>query len=61
MVGAAVFEGGAEGEVFEPAVGSGDEVEVGLASGFIDERKGRKRMGVSEGEVGGGSEGDAGD
>src|SRR6185312_7283962 len=30
-VGAAALEGAAESEVFEPAIGFGDEVEVGLA------------------------------
>ena len=43
-VDAALFEGAAEGEVFEPAVGAGYEIEVG---GCVHRgRKGMKRKGV---------------
>ena len=41
-------ERGAEGEVFEPAVGAGDEVKVGGGLFGFHRRKGSKRMGVSK-------------
>jgi hypothetical protein len=45
IVIAAVFEGFAESEIFEPAIGFGDEVEVGF-SAIHRRRKGRRRIGV---------------
>jgi hypothetical protein len=42
---AAVFEGAAQSEVFEPAIGSCDEIEAGL-SWHYRSRKGRRRRGV---------------
>ena len=44
IVVAAVFECFAEGEVFEPTISFGDEIEVGL--GGTHRRKGRNRIGV---------------
>jgi hypothetical protein len=32
VVAAGVFEGSAEGEIFEPAIGAGDRIEVGFGS-----------------------------